>query len=104
MSSFINVGYDYEVHPSTPFRQPTPSDRNSARPRVQAKDLCVGCIIWLPPKDSLNSVVTCVCAKCAVPEELEAAGYNHPVVVLRIRQKPQSTTVGDLVCDIACVR
>jgi hypothetical protein len=54
-------------------------------------------------RDSGDVKIKCVCASCPTPEELEEGGYNHPVVVLKIRQAVNSKKVGDLVCDVACV-
>jgi hypothetical protein len=40
---------------------------------------------------------------CCGRVALEAEGYDHPVVVLKIRQSINSNILGDLVCTIACV-
>ena len=77
--------------------------RLADKPRVEPGDVCVGCIVWLPPKDTLNSGIQCSCTRCYLPSALEDAGYDHPVVVVKIRQKNGSAIVGDLVCDVACV-
>jgi len=53
----------------------------------------------LPLKSPLDISVNCL--KCPALEEMEDGAYNHPVVVLKIRQKENSTTLGDLVCDVA---
>src|SRR6187402_1379532 len=65
--------------------------------------LCVGCIVWLPPRNSHHSSVKCDRKGCCDGDELEDPGYDHPVVVLSIRQKTGSVQLGDLVCSVACV-
>ena len=88
-------------HDLTPPRRPTSNYALLDRSNVLAGDLCVGCIVWLPPKVALDSNINC--ARCPAQEEMEEGGYNHPVVVLKIGQKENSTKLGDLVCDVACV-
>jgi hypothetical protein len=90
-------------NPGPPPRRPPPNGAHPERSDIQAGDLCVGCIVWLPPKDALNSGIKCVCAGCSASEELDERGYNHPVVVLKIRQNANSTRLGDLVLHVACV-
>lgn len=73
-------------------------------PSLDAGHVCVGCIVWLPPNtDGLYSV-RCNKAACKCGHrELDDGGYNHPVVVLTIRQRMNSPLLGDLVCLVACV-
>jgi hypothetical protein len=71
---------------------------------VKMGDICVGCIVWLPPRKSENPAIECSKSGCCGNEELNDAGYNHPVVVLKIRQRKNSNVRGDLVCTVACVR
>ncbi|KAF8855502.1 hypothetical protein BDZ45DRAFT_692541 [Acephala macrosclerotiorum] len=79
-----------------------PSSGNNGRSRVEAKDLCVGCIVWLPSRAESNEDIKCNKQNCC-NAELETGGYEHPVVVLSIRQKRSSHIRGDLVCTVACV-
>ncbi|CAD6445553.1 117acc3b-a04c-4914-b042-c7bcbd5961e8 [Sclerotinia trifoliorum] len=56
---------------------------NSIRPGLKKKDLCVGCIVWLPAK--LESDESLVCSRgesCCNGKKLDDDGYNHPVVIL----------------------
>ncbi|KAF4627837.1 hypothetical protein G7Y89_g10312 [Cudoniella acicularis] len=73
------------------------SGSNNERTRVEPGDLCVGCIVWLPPKDDGNDNIKCNCSTCTYPSELNDEGYNHPVIVLKISQKKGSFVAGDLV-------
>ncbi|KAH8685459.1 hypothetical protein BGZ60DRAFT_395218 [Tricladium varicosporioides] len=73
------------------------------RPRVQPVDLCTGCIVWLPKKEPDRDEIYCNCGWCEYPFELNEDGYNHPVVVLRIKQRKGSSIPGDVLCDVACI-
>lgn len=97
---------EYNEVLSGPKRHGTHYTNNleSNRSQVQPGDLCAGCIVWLPPKKAFDSEIRCSCRGCEGAEELREGGYNHPVVVLRLRQRPNSFVPGDLICDIACVR
>ncbi|KAF8855501.1 hypothetical protein BDZ45DRAFT_502496 [Acephala macrosclerotiorum] len=79
-----------------------PNNGQNSRPRVDPKDLCIGCTVWLPPKLEHNSSITCNKENCC-GRELEDGGYDHPVVVMKIRQREGSYTRGDVICTIACV-
>jgi hypothetical protein len=74
----------------------------SGRPRVDANDLCAGCIVWLPSRVDSDGSIKCNKQNCC-NGELETGGYEHPVVVLSFRQKEGSYVRGDLVCTVACV-
>jgi len=78
------------------------SNRQSDRPHIEAGELCVGCIVWLPPKDLANGSIRCNRASCC-GRELDDDGYEHPVVVLSIKQREGSHMLGDLICTVACV-
>ncbi|TVY15317.1 hypothetical protein LARI1_G009302 [Lachnellula arida] len=94
-----------EVLSCGPKRRGTHYTNNleSSRSQVQPGDLCAGCIVWLPPKKAFDSEIRCSCRACEGAEELREGGYNHPVVVLRLRQRQNSSVPGDLICDIACM-
>ncbi|KAG9229063.1 hypothetical protein BJ875DRAFT_547272 [Amylocarpus encephaloides] len=79
------------------------SRRHSERLKVEAGHVCIGCIIWLPAKGELNGEITCCCGGCSIPEKLEEAGYDHPVMIVNIHQRKGSSTIGDLVCDVVCI-
>lgn len=81
---------------------PPLSSGNNGRALIEAKDLCVGCIVWLPSRVESNENIKCNKQNCC-NADLETGGYEHPVVVLSIRQKEGSHTRGDLVCTVACV-
>ncbi|QSZ36277.1 hypothetical protein DSL72_007403 [Monilinia vaccinii-corymbosi] len=54
----------------------------SLRP-VSARELCVGCILWLPEKVMGGESVKCILSECRCNNsELESDGYKHYVVVL----------------------
>lgn len=80
-----------------------PRDWQDSRPRIDPKDLCIGCIVWLPPGSGYQIRVACDRENCC-DEKLDDAGYDHPVVVVKIRQREGSYTPGDVVCSVACVR
>ncbi|CZR60742.1 uncharacterized protein PAC_10638 [Phialocephala subalpina] len=79
-----------------------PNNGQNSRPRVDPKDLCIGCIVWLPPKLEHHSSITCNKENCC-GRELDDGGYDHPVVVVKIRQREGSYTRGDVICTVACV-
>lgn len=61
-------------------------DKKYSRPRLKAKEICVGCIVWLPPRVDTDKAIKCIReGNCCDGIELDSAGYNHPVVVLRVR-------------------
>ncbi|CAG8976345.1 hypothetical protein HYALB_00006117 [Hymenoscyphus albidus] len=77
---------------------------NINRPAPRASDLCVGAIVWLAPKEISGEDIKCCCEPhISTPAELDHDGYNHPVVVLKISQRPGSRGHGDLVCVVACI-
>lgn len=82
---------------------PPPAAGNNDRSDINVSDLCVGCIIWLPSKDSLHDNIKCDKDQCCGGGDLGEGGYNHPVIVLRIKQRPGSRVSGDLICSVACV-
>ena len=80
----------------------SPTDQRS--PPLRPGDVCVGCIVWLPPKRSQEGPILCNRHGCCGGAALKDKGYNHPVVVLRIQQAANSRKQGDLIFTIACVR
>ncbi|KAH7356418.1 hypothetical protein BKA65DRAFT_422649 [Rhexocercosporidium sp. MPI-PUGE-AT-0058] len=93
-----------------PFDEATASRGQLQPPPVHADnpplipgDVCVGCIVWLPPKDVNRPSIRCVNESCCGKRELDDGGHNHPVVVLKIRQKKGSIVIGDLICTVASV-
>jgi len=81
--------------------QPPPAQ--TERPTLRPGDVCVGCVVWLPSKDTSQRSIRCINDDCCGKGELDDGGYNHPVVVLKIRQENGSVVVGDLICTVACV-
>ncbi|KAH8684253.1 hypothetical protein BGZ60DRAFT_547726 [Tricladium varicosporioides] len=73
------------------------------RPKLSERELCVGCIVWLPERGTQQVGIKCNNSFCCGESELGDKGYNHPAVVLSIKQKHGSTIVGDLTCSVACV-
>lgn len=73
------------------------------RPHLKSGDVCVGCIVWLLPRNDHDQSIVCNRTGCCGQEVLEDAGYNHPVVVLGIQQRENSRIYGDIVCSVACV-
>ncbi|KAF7870588.1 hypothetical protein EAF04_004332 [Stromatinia cepivora] len=56
---------------------------NSIRPNLKKKDLCVGCIVWLPAKTESDEPLVCSRGEsCCNGRKLDDDGYNHPVVIL----------------------
>ncbi|KAH9213955.1 hypothetical protein DL95DRAFT_462615 [Leptodontidium sp. 2 PMI_412] len=90
-----------EVRASHGHLQPPPI--HTDKPHLNPGDVCVGCIVWLPPKDFTRPSFRCVNKNCCRNEELDDGGHNHPVVVLKIRQKKGSTVIGELICTVASV-
>ncbi len=82
---------------------PPPNDSQAYRPPLRPKDICVGCIVWLPIKENQGPSIKCRKDGCCGNEELKDEGYNHPIVVLKIKQKKRSKVCGDLVLTIALV-
>ncbi len=80
-----------------------PTDEKAYRPRLISGDVCVGCIVWLPPRKDHEPPILCKREGCCGGEVLQDEGYNHPVVVLKIRQSENSRVHGDLMCLVACV-
>jgi hypothetical protein len=70
------------------------------RPVVKITDLCVGGIVWLPVKSELNGGIKCSCTDCGPAIDLEDLGYNHPVLVVRIKL---NDNLSETVCDVVCV-
>jgi hypothetical protein len=87
---------------SAPVAPPNNGHGQNDRPHVGAGEVCVGCIVWLPHKVPSASGIKCNKANCC-GNELEDGGYEHPVVVLSVKQKAGSHVVGDLICTVACV-
>ncbi|KAH6679310.1 hypothetical protein B0J14DRAFT_294746 [Halenospora varia] len=73
-----------------PERQAPPSDvlpTNNLRPEVRIEQLGEGCIVWLPAKDENEpGTITCIRNSCCSNRELTKGGYNHPVLLLKIKQ------------------
>ncbi|ESZ91507.1 hypothetical protein SBOR_8105 [Sclerotinia borealis F-4128] len=56
---------------------------NGVRSKLKESDICVGCIVWLPPKIEGDGSLVCVRGKsCCNGKKLDDDGYNHPVVIL----------------------
>ena len=69
---------------------------SSSRPRLKVKELCAGCIVWLPPKVDNDESIKCIRKEvCCNGKNLDIDGYNHPVVILM---------VGPTSCFVAQVR
>lgn len=64
--------------------------------------MCAGCIVWLPSKVLFAESIKCNKQNCS-GEELDDDGYEHPVVVLGVKQKEGSRVPGDLICTVALV-
>lgn len=73
-----------------PERLATPSDvlpTNNLRPEVRIEQLGEGCIVWLPAKDENEpGTITSIRNSCCSNRELTKGGYNHPVLLLKIKQ------------------
>ena len=80
-----------------------PNDSQAYRLPLRPGDICVGYIVWLPIKENQGPSIKCRKDGCCGNEELKDEGYNHPVVVLKIKQKNRSKVCGDLVLNIAIV-
>ena len=94
---------DYEPQLPPELSPAPPRNALLERPAVKAGDLCVGCIVWLPARSSEKKNIKCCKKDCCNNTELDDTGYNHPVVVIKIRQRKNSTVRGDLICYVACV-
>jgi hypothetical protein len=88
---------------NTGIRLAPPPVGNDDHPHLNVADLYIGCIVWLPPRDPLQAGIKCDKANCCDNKELEDKGYNHPIIVLSIKQRDGSNVVGDLICCVACV-
>ncbi len=94
------------LQPRKDTQSPSPSSTSPAqteKPPLDPGDICVGCIVWLPPRELNNQCIKCEKRNCCGKTVLDDGGYNHPVVVVKIRQKKGSALIGDLVCSVACV-
>ncbi|PMD43867.1 hypothetical protein L207DRAFT_562965 [Hyaloscypha variabilis F] len=87
--------------PSTAFSADQARD-DQRSPALIPGDVCVGCIVWLPPKLPHEEDVSCNRHGCCCGTFLKARGYNHPVIVLKIQQRANSRIPGDLICTVAC--
>ncbi|CZT06977.1 uncharacterized protein RAG0_12547 [Rhynchosporium agropyri] len=72
---------------------PPPNDSQAYRPPLRPGGICVGCIVWLPNKENQGPSIKCRNDGCCENVELKDEGYNHPVVVLKIKQKKMSKVV-----------
>jgi hypothetical protein len=81
-------------------RDSQPSEVQKSMP-LEARDICVGCIVWLPKYIPDGPSLQCIQSNCS--DVLGIGGYNHPVVVLSVRQNGTSRTIGDLIITIALV-
>jgi hypothetical protein len=79
----------------------SPPEDQGNRICLKADDVCVGCIVWLPEQVPNSQMLQCVKGSCS--EVLDRGGYNHPVVVLSVRQNGTSKAIGDLIVTIALV-
>jgi hypothetical protein len=63
--------------------------RSQHHPRLKVKirELGEGCILWLPEKKENDSGrIICIKDSCFSGSELDDEGYNHPVLVLKVKQ------------------
>ncbi|KAH6662055.1 hypothetical protein B0J14DRAFT_707881 [Halenospora varia] len=91
------------IHEHAGPRSAPPPGARRERLILSARDLCVGCIVWLPERNIQQISIKCDKSICCGQSELGDGGYDHPVVVLSIKQRHGSTTIGDLKCSVACV-
>ncbi|KAE8448939.1 hypothetical protein EG329_008735 [Mollisiaceae sp. DMI_Dod_QoI] len=75
---------------------------NNGRSPLEPKDLCVGCIVWLPSRVESDGGIKCNKQNCC-DGGLDNDAYDHPVVIVNIRQREGSYIKGDLICTVACV-
>jgi hypothetical protein len=76
------------------------SHNRNPRPSLRVQDLAVGCVVWLPCKEDDDKTVKCIRELCCFNRELNEGGFNHPVVVLEVRED----CFGHTLCSIAEVR
>lgn len=92
------------IHDIAPREPPSPPrDAKVPRPGLRAGDICVGCIVWLPSRKSKHAGIKCNKDACCGHAELGDGGYDHPVLVLNIKQRDESNIAGDLICSVAIV-
>ncbi|PQE06263.1 hypothetical protein CJF30_00005215 [Rutstroemia sp. NJR-2017a BBW] len=62
-------------------------NQHNPRPKVRIQSIGEGCILWLPARNENESgKIICIRDSCCSGSELDNEGYNHPVLVLKIRQ------------------
>jgi len=76
--------------------RPSPSNNQNPRSHIKEQHLGVGCIVWLPSRGDDDKSIKCIRELCCSNQELQAGGYNHPVVVLKVSRN----NFGDVVCSI----
>ncbi|KAF7909987.1 uncharacterized protein EAF01_003705 [Botrytis porri] len=80
------------------FQQGKGHNGNSSRRSRITRELCVGCILFLPERLEGNESVRCILDTCCCNKsELDKEGYNHYVVILDVFQSDD----GEIRCYIA---
>ncbi|KAA8565603.1 hypothetical protein MFRU_006g01840 [Monilinia fructicola] len=72
------------------------SSRTKRASRQFVRELCVGCILWLPEKVAGGESVKCILPQCRCNNsnnsELDSEGYKHYVVILDVFQTADNKT------------
>ena len=68
---------------------------------VPPEELCVGSVVWLRQRFLNEEDITCVRPGHCTDYTLTNAGYMHPIVILKICQRPGSEQIGDLMVAVA---
>ncbi|KAE9377632.1 hypothetical protein N431DRAFT_329857 [Stipitochalara longipes BDJ] len=68
---------------------------------VRPEELCVGSMVWLRQRFPNEEDITCVRDGHCTNFTLNGAGYMHPVVILKIWQRPGSEQPGDLMLAVS---
>lgn len=88
-----------------------PSDRKTAGsstprknkwknpPVTTLEELCVGSIVWLALKENEHKDLYCVHDQHCGGEMVNNRAYAHPMLVIKILQRPGSSVPGDWVRD-----
>lgn len=89
----------------TKNQQPTTPRRNISNPRprypISEKHLAIGVIVFLQQKFACQKNCSCVLPDCQRPQ-LDAKGYNHPAVVLDIRDDRSNGGELTALCCTVC--
>jgi hypothetical protein len=68
---------------------------------VLPEELCVGSMVWLRQRFPNEDDITCIREGHCTGFILREAGYMHPVVILKIWQRPGSEQPGDLMLAVS---